>query len=117
MADISTMLFSKVYPMLIQKVERKGRAAEEAIGITCWLTGYTPEQLTALDADGATYGDFINNAPAWNPLAVHISGSICGYKVQEIEDPFMKKVRQLDKLIDDLAKGKDMDKIIAKLTK
>lgn len=115
MADVSTMLFAKVYPMLIQKVERKGRTADEAIGITCWLTGYTPEQLKALETDGATYGQFINQAPAWNPLSNNIKGSICGIKVETIEEPFMKKVRQLDKLIDELAKGKDIEKIIAKL--
>ncbi|MCQ2238337.1 MAG: DUF2200 domain-containing protein [Bacteroidaceae bacterium] len=115
MADISTMIFSKVYPMLVQKVVRKGRTAEEAIEITCWLTGYTPEQLSALETEGASYGDFINQAPAWNPLADHIKGSICGIKVETIEEPFMKKVRQLDKLIDELAKGKEIAKIIAKL--
>ena len=111
MADIKTMLFSKVFPLLINKVERKGRSKADAIGVTCWLTGYTPEQLSAMEADGTTYGDFINNAPAWNPLSDSIKGSICGVKVETIEDPFMKRVRQLDKLIDELAKGKEVGKI------
>lgn len=106
MADVSTMLFTKIYPFLIAKVERKGRTRKEAIEVTTWLTGYTEEQIEALEASDATYGDFINNAPCWNPKSEQITGSICGIKVETIEDPFMKKVRQLDKLIDELAKGK-----------
>lgn len=106
MADISKMLFSKIYPLLINKVERKGRTRQDAIDVTCWLTGYTEDQISSLENSNATYGDFINNAPSWNPESDSIKGSICGIKVESIEDPFMKKVRQLDKLIDDLAKGK-----------
>lgn len=106
MADVSKMLFSKIYPLLINKVERKGRTRQDAIDVTCWLTGYTEEQISALENSDATYGDFINNAPSWNPESDSIKGSICGFKVESIEEPFMKKVRQLDKLIDDLAKGK-----------
>lgn len=115
MADISTMLFAKVFPLLINKVERKGRTKEEALEVTCWLTGYTTEQLISMETSTVTYGEFINQAPCWNPKSIGIKGSICGIRIENIEDPFMKKVRILDKLIDDLAKGKAVEKLIGKV--
>lgn len=102
------MNFSKVYSCLVQKAERKGRTKEEVNQIITWLTGYD-----SVEAIGnVTYGQFLSEAPALNPLAELITGSICGVKVQEIEDPMTKKMRQLDKLVDDLAKGKPMEKVL-----
>ena len=110
--SIFDMTFSKVYPMLIQKAERKGRTRAEVDEVTSWLTGYTAEQITAaLDSD-ITNGSFFANAPAWNPRADLITGRICGIQVETIEDPMMKMIRQLDKLVDELAKGKPMEKVI-----
>lgn len=105
------MLFSKVYPLLITKAERKGRTREEVLEVTEWLTGYPREEITlALDSE-TTYGDFFRNAPAPNPNRTLIKGVICGVRVEEIEDPLMREIRYLDKLVDELAKGKAMEKI------
>ena len=110
--SIFDMSFSKVYPMLIQKAEKKGRTRAEVDEVTSWLTGYSAEQIAeALDSD-ITYGVFFNNAPSWNPKADLIAGKICGVQVETIEDPLMKKIRQLDKLVDDLAMGKPMEKVM-----
>ena len=106
------MSFSKVYACLVQKAGRKGRIRDEVDAVTAWLTGYAVEQLRALEAEGATYGAFIDGAPAWNPRAERITGKVCGVQVETIADPRMKKLRQLDKLVDELAKGKPMDKIL-----
>ncbi len=116
MADVSQMLFKKVFPLLVQKTERKERSKDEVLQkITSWLTGYTPEQLLALESSEATYGEFIREAPLWNKASDRIKGRICGVKVEEIEDEFMRKVRQLDKLVDELAKGKTVEKILSSL--
>lgn len=109
---VFAMRFAKVYPMLIAKAVRKGRTAEEVDTVTGWLTGYTPEQLRALEASDTAYGAFFENAPAFQPRAELITGSICGIRVETIEDPLMKKIRQLDKLVDELAKGKPLEKIM-----
>ena len=106
------MAFSKVYPMLVQKAERKGRTRAEVDEITSWLTGYTAEQIAAALASDITYSAFFSSAPRWNPRSDFISGRVCGIQVETIEDPMMKKIRQLDKLIDDLAKGKSMEKVL-----
>lgn len=112
MADVFNMKFSKVFPLLIAKAEKKGRTKEEVFTVTEWLTGYSPEALDALLQSEATYGDFLDNAPQMNPYRLEIKGRICGIKVEEIEDPRMRNLRILDKLIDDLAKGKALEKIL-----
>lgn len=108
---VFAMKFTFVYPMLIQKAERKGRSRAEVLEITQWLTGYTPQQLEDMLLTDINYGDFLRNAPLWNPASSKITGTICGIKVENIEDPLMQKLRYLDKLVDELAKGKDMEKI------
>ncbi len=106
--SILDMPFFKVYPLLVQKAERKGRTKQEADAVIAWLTGYP-----SIEAVGdVSYGAFIENAPAWNPKADEIKGTICGVRVEEIQDPVMKKIRQMDKLIDELAKGRPMDKVL-----
>ena len=106
--SVFDMPFLKVYSCLIQKAERKGRTKEEVDRVTTWLTGY---ENTDFIGD-KTYGEFLESAPSWNPGADMIKGAICGVKVEEITDPMTKKMRQLDKLVDDLAKGKPMEKIL-----
>lgn len=108
------MSFAKVYPLLINKVEKKGRTREEADEVTCWLTGYSKEQLAELLETSVTYQEFFENAPQLNPNRKSITGRICGIKVEEIEEPLMQEIRYLDKLFDELAKGKSMDKILRK---
>ena len=102
------MKFAKVFPLLIAKAERKGRTRDEVFKVTMWLLGYTKEELEALLESEATYGDFIDHAPAKNPVRMDIKGRICGIKIEDIEDPRMRDVRILDKLVDDLAKGKEI---------
>lgn len=106
--SIFDMKVSKVYPLLVQKAERKGRTKEEVDTIIHWLTGYDMN-----DADQEmTYGEFFEHAPALNPRASLIKGKVCGIAVESIEDPLMQKIRWLDKLVDELAKGKAMEKIL-----
>ena len=105
--SIFDMPFSAVYAALINKAEKKGRTKAEVDEITCWLTGYSGLE----EIDGKTYGEFIAEAPSWNPRAELITGKICGVQVETIEDPAMKKVRQLDKLVDELAKGEPMEQV------
>ena len=105
--SIFDMPFSKVYEALVNKAVKKGRTKAEVDEITCWLTGY----FDLKELDNKTYGEFITEAPSWNTRAELITGKICGVQVETIEDPVMKKVRQLDKLVDELAKGKAMEKI------
>ena len=109
---VFAMSFSKVYPMLIAKAERKGRTRDEVLAVTAWLTGYTNEKLEELLVSEITYGDFFRNAPARNPARKQIKGSVCGVKVETIQDPLMREIRYLDKLVDELAKGKPMEKIM-----
>ena len=110
--DVFEMKFAKVFPLLIAKAEKKGRTRDEMFEVTKWLFGYSKEELeTMLDSD-ASYGDFIDYAPAKNPARMNVKGRICGIKVEEIEEPRMRDLRILDKLVDDLAKGKDINKII-----
>ncbi len=106
--SIVEMKVSKVYPLLVQKAERKGRTKEEVDAVIRWLTGYDMQEV---DQD-MTYGDFFVNAPAMNPRASLIKGKVCGVSVETIEDPLMRKIRQLDKLVDELAKGRPMEKIL-----
>lgn len=111
---VFAMPFSKVYPMLIAKAERKGRSREEVEEITGWLTGYTPAQIQEAMDNGMGYGDFFRKAPCPNPARRLIKGSICGVRVETIEDATMQEIRYLDKLVDELAKGRTMDKILRK---
>ena len=109
---VFAMSFAKVYPMLIAKAERKGRSRDEVFTVTEWLTGYSRVQLEKLLGSEITYGDFFRNAPALNPARKRIKGSLCGVKVETIQDPLMQEIRYLDKLVDELAKGKPMEKIM-----
>ena len=105
------MAFSKVYKALVDKAERKGRTEAEVDEITSWLTGYSVEQIKEMMNSDISYGAFLSDAPSYNPRSELITGKVCGVQVESIEDPLMKRVRQLDKLIDELAKGKAMEKI------
>lgn len=106
------MAFSSVYPLLVQKVERKGRTKSEVNAVICWLTGYTDSGLQAQIVKNINYETFFREAPQINPNATKITGVICGYRVEEIKDPLMQKIRWLDKLVDELAKGKPMEKVL-----
>jgi hypothetical protein len=108
------MSFASVYPHYIQKAEKKGRTKAEVDAIICWLTGYTPRTLQHEIDNKTNLEDFFGQAPQLNPNASKITGVICGYRVEEIEDKLMQKIRYLDKLIDELAKGKAMEKIFRK---
>lgn len=108
---IYEMLFNKVFPMLIAKAERKGRKKEEVYEITEWLTGYSEADIGNALGSEMSYGDFFLNAPSLNPNRKLIKGVICGIRVEDIEEPLMQEIRYLDKLVDELAKGKDMEKI------
>jgi len=111
---IFSMSFANIYPMYIQKAERKGRTKAEVDEIIFWLTGYDNASLQEQINSEVTLEAFFNHAPQINPNASLIKGVICGYRVEEIEDELMRKIRYLDKLIDELAKGKAMDKILRK---
>lgn len=112
--DAAELAFAKVYPLLVAKAEKKGRTREEVDQVTAWLTGYTPQELSRLEQSDMSYGNFFRNAPAMNPDRGLISGKVCGVRVEEIEDPLMREIRYLDKLVDELAKGKPMEKILRK---
>ena len=109
--DIGAMKFSKVYPFLVAKAERKGRTKAEVDEVTTWLTGYDAAGLADQIARETDYRTFFAEAPRLHPDRGEIKGLICGYRVEDIEDPLEQQVRQLDKLVDELAKGKKMEKI------
>ena len=109
--NVFDMPFSRVYSCLVQKAERKGRTRDEVDAVTTWLTGYAVDQLRSMGSDDTTYGAFIDGAPEWNPRAEFITGKVCGIRVETIADPRMRKLRQLDKLVDELAKGWPMEKV------
>jgi len=106
--------FASVYPHYLKKTETKGRTKEELDTIIRWLTGYTQKQLQQQIDKQADFETFFAHAPQLNPNVSKITGVICGYRVEEIEDKLMQKIRYLDKLIDELAKGKKMEKILRK---
>ena len=106
------MAFSRVYPLYVQKIERKGRTKSELDTVICWLTGYNETELEAKIEKDIDLETFFVNAPQINPNASKIKGVICGVRVEEIEDPLMRKIRWLDKLVDELAKGKAMEKVL-----
>ena len=109
---IYTMKFSKVYPLYVQKAARKKRTQAEVDQIICWLTGYTRAGLARQIEKDSDFETFFAKAPALNPRSALIKGVVCGVRVEEVEDPLMRKIRYLDKLIDELAQGKAMEKIL-----
>ncbi|MDI9481255.1 MAG: DUF2200 domain-containing protein [Syntrophomonadaceae bacterium] len=109
---IFTTAFSSIYPMYIQKAEKKGRSKEEVDMVTRWLTGYDEQGLQAQIDKGVDLETFFAQAPQINPNTPKITGVVCGVRVEEIEDPLMQKIRWLDKLVDELAKGKPLEKIL-----
>lgn len=111
---IFTTSVASVYPHYIQKAEKKGRTKAEVDTIICWLTGYTPQALQKQLDNKTDFETFFAKAPQLNENVSKITGVICGYRVEEIEDKLMQKIRYMDKLIDELAKGKAMEKILRK---
>ena len=111
---IYTMSVESVYPLYVMKAEKKGRTKAEVDEIIRWLTGYSQEELEAQLEKQTDFETFFKEAPKRNPLRTLIKGVICGVRVEDIEDPTMQEIRYLDKLIDELAKGKAMDKILRK---
>ena len=106
------MSFASVYPHYVQKAEKKGRTKKEVDEVICWLTGYTPRALAAQIRQRKDFETFFREAPSLNPNASKITGTVCGVRLAEIEDPLMRKIRYLDKLVDELAKGRPMVKIL-----
>ncbi|MDR1469639.1 MAG: DUF2200 domain-containing protein [Spirochaetaceae bacterium] len=111
---IFTLSFASVYPFYIQKAEKKGRTKQEVDDIICWLTGYDQQTLQSQIDQANDFETFFAQAPRMNPHASKITGIICGCRVEEIEDKRMQNIRYLDKLVDELAKGKPMEKILRK---
>lgn len=110
--NIYTMSFAKVYPLLISKAEKKGRTKSEVDEIIRWLTGYSQDEIEEQLKKQTDYETFFKEAPLLNPSRKLIKGVVCGIRVEDIEEPTMQEIRYLDKLIDELAKGKSMDKIL-----
>ncbi len=108
------MTFASVYPLLVKKAEKKGRTKEDVDTVICWLTGYNQQSLQQQLDDKVDYKTFFDNMPRLHPNSAKITGVICGHRIEEIEDPLMQKIRYLDKLVDELAKGKAMEKILRK---
>lgn len=109
---VFAMPFGKVYGCLVAKAERKGRTGSEVDELISWMTGYTPEEIRAAAENDTPYGSFFREAPRPNPARMAVRGKICGIRVEEITDPTMRDIRILDKMVDDLAKGKTMAKIL-----
>lgn len=109
---IYSMSFGRIYSLLVNKATKKNRTVNEVNEIIHWLTGYSVEEIEQLANMEVTYSSFFENAPKLNPNRRLIKGTICGIKIEEIEEPLMKEIRYLDKLIDELAKGKSIDKIL-----
>lgn len=112
--QLYTMSFAKVYPLYVAKVEKKGRTKTEVDEIIFWLTGYSQEELEEILKNETDLETFFKEAPKLNPSRLLIKGLVCGVRVEDIEEPIMKEIRYLDKLIDELAKGKAMEKILRK---
>jgi len=109
---IFAMKFAEIYPLYVQKAERKNRTREEVDQVICWLTGYDRAGLQQQIEQGNDFETFFAQAPAIHPNSAQIKGVVCGVRVEEIEDPLMQKIRYLDKLIDELAKGRPLEKIL-----
>lgn len=108
------MAFARVYPLYVQKVEKKGRKKKELDEVLCWLTGYTPQALKEQISLKNDLEAFFDQAPELNPNVGKITGTICGVRIEEIKDPLMRKLRYMDKLVDELAKGKPMEEVLRK---
>jgi hypothetical protein len=111
---IFSMPFSSVYPLYVQKVEGKGRKKKEVDEVICWLTGYSPKALADQIQRKSDFKTFFGEAPAIHPNASKITGTICGVRLEEIENPLMRNIRYMDKLVDELARGRPMEKILRK---
>jgi hypothetical protein len=109
---IFTMRFASVYPLYVAKAEKKGRKKAEVDAVICWLTGYSPKELKEQLKKETDFETFFAEAPQMNPARSLINGTICGVRIEEIEEPLMREIRYLDKLVDELAKGKAMEKIL-----
>lgn len=109
---IYSMSFAKIYPLLVEKAVRKGRTEDEVNEIICWLTGYSVKDIEEAVRTSVKYADFFQNAPKLNPNRKRIKGVICGIRVENVKEPIMQEIRYLDKLVDELAKGKKMEKIL-----
>ena len=106
------MAFASVYPHYVQKAEKKGRTKKELDEVICWLTGYSRQELAKQIKQKTDFRTFFSEAPLFNRKASKITGTVCGVRLEEIEDPLMRKIRYLDKLVDELAKGRPMEKIL-----
>ena len=109
---VYAMRFAQIYPLLVNKAVKKGRTPEEVDQVISWLTGYSVEQIAQAADSTVSYGDFFRQAPRINPNSSKITGVVCGVRVESIEDPLMRLIRYLDKLVDELAIGRPMDKIL-----
>lgn len=109
---VYSMHFSKLYPCLLAKVEKKGRTRAELDQAICWFTGYSSEMLDQLVQSSVSYGEFFRAAPCLNPCRELITGVVCGVRVEDVGEPLMREIRRLDKLVDELARGKSMEKIL-----
>lgn len=112
-SKVFDMPFGRVYPLLVKKAEQKGRTQAEVDEIITWLCGYSAEEIHRAAEDGTTYGGFFRRAKM-NPERIKITGKVCGIQVEAIQDPLMRDIRYLDKMVDELAKGKKMEKILRK---
>jgi hypothetical protein len=106
------MSFAGVYPHYVQKAQKKGRTQKDVDDVICWLTGYSPKALAKQIADKKSLEVFFGEAPLLHPNASKITGVICGVRIEDIDDPLMQKIRYMDKLVDELAKGRPMEKIL-----
>ena len=111
---VFAMSFASIYPLYVQKAERKGRKKQEVDEVICWLTGYSQKALAKQIERKSDLETFFNEAPGLNPNASKITGTICGVRIQEIEHPLMRNIRYMDKLVDELAKGRPMEKVLRK---
>ena len=109
---IYTTPFASVYPHYVNKIDKKGRSVSELHAVISWLTGYSEKDLEHIIENKTTFESFFSSAPALNPNAHKITGTICGHRIEEITDPLMQQIRWLDKLVDELAKGKKLEKIL-----
>ena len=109
---IYTMSVARVYPLYIAKAEKKGRTKAEVDAVICWLTGYSPGELETQLAKQTDFETFFHEAPKLNPARTLIKGGICGVRVEDIQEPTMREIRYLDKLVDELAKGKPLEKVL-----